>query len=349
MQANLSQLWGAEVIVGGSSAASSLVRSHSILHLTHATLVPCKQGKHAGDAGSVPEPDVIVSASTEHARIALCRLSESTPQSTLNLMTSIPHSDAASDKVETSLIFHVDPVSRASSSSESNNKWSVQLSGYTYDPLRMNQAGGVSSLASREMAASTSTPSAKRKMQEQTERTREAVTATTPNKKQKTTASAAESTPKAQQKKSKRQASDDEDEGEDEQSPPPAPKSKPSTPKSSRPSIITLKNGLKYQDTKIGTGPEASDRSNVSIRYRGSLASNGKVFDSNMPRGQPLRFKIGSGDVIPGFEQGTKGMKVGGTRTVVIPPHLGYGARGAPPEIPGNATLVFDLQLVSSK
>lgn len=68
-----------------------------------------------------------------------------------------------------------------------------------------------------------------------------------------------------------------------------------------------------------------------------------------MPRGQPLRFKIGGGDVIAGFEQGTKGMRIGGTRTVVIPAHLGYGARGAPPDIPGGATLVFDLELVSVK
>jgi FKBP-type peptidyl-prolyl cis-trans isomerase len=73
------------------------------------------------------------------------------------------------------------------------------------------------------------------------------------------------------------------------------------------------------------------------------------LFLSQMPRGQPLRFKIGSGDVIKGFEQGTKGMKVGGTRTVVIPAQLGYGARGAPPDIPGGATLVFDLELVSVK
>ncbi len=110
---------------------------------------------------------------------------------------------------------------------------------------------------------------------------------------------------------------------------------------------MVLKNGLKLQDSKLGTGKEATDKSKVQIRYRGSLASNGKVFDSNMPRGRPLPFKIGSGDVIAGFEQGTKGMKVGGTRTVVIPAHLGYGARGAPPDIPPNATLVFDLELVS--
>ena len=121
-----------------------------------------------------------------------------------------------------------------------------------------------------------------------------AAAAATPKRK----AEEAAATPKSSTKKAKVASEDDEDDDE-----PAAAKSAPSTPKSSRPAIVTLKNGLKLQDTKIGTGKEATDKSAVGIRYRGSLASNGKVFDSNMPRGQPLRFKIGAGDVIAGFEQ----------------------------------------------
>ena len=68
-----------------------------------------------------------------------------------------------------------------------------------------------------------------------------------------------------------------------------------------------------------------------------------------MPKGRPLTFTIGEGAVIKGFEDGCKGMRIGGKRKLIIPPHIGYGARGAPPDIPPNATLVFDIELVSAK
>ena len=75
--------------------------------------------------------------------------------------------------------------------------------------------------------------------------------------------------------------------------------------------------------------------------------SNGKVFDSNMPKGQPLKFRIGSGEVIEGFDWGVKGMKENGIREVIIPSKLGYGKQGAPPDIPPNADLKFKIQLLS--
>jgi len=207
--------------------------------------------------------------------------------------------------------------------------YNVQLSGFTQEAGKAAAPAEAAAAA----AAAPQTPKAAAK--------RKAEAATT------TPAKAAAAAPAA--KKARVEAEEDE---EEEEAAAPAAASRPqtpTTPKPSKPAIVVLKNGLKLQDTKIGQGKEATDRSAVGIRYRGSLASNGRVFDSNMPRGQPLRFKIGGGDVIAGFEQGTKGMKVGGTRTVVIPAHLGYGARGAPPDIPPNATLVFDLELVSVK
>jgi FKBP-type peptidyl-prolyl cis-trans isomerase FkpA len=86
----------------------------------------------------------------------------------------------------------------------------------------------------------------------------------------------------------------------------------------------------------------------VKVHYTGWLA-DGKEFDSSLDLGEPIQFVLGSGRVIPGWDEGVAGMKVGGKRQLRIPPELGYGARGAGPTIPPNATLIFDVQLVSVK
>jgi peptidylprolyl isomerase len=102
---------------------------------------------------------------------------------------------------------------------------------------------------------------------------------------------------------------------------------------------------LVAQDVIVGTGPEAKDGDQVSVNYVGVLFSNGKEFDSSWKRNQPIQFTIGSGQVIQGWDQGVIGMKVGGRRRLTIPPDLAYGAQGQPPDIPANATLVFDVDL----
>ncbi len=109
---------------------------------------------------------------------------------------------------------------------------------------------------------------------------------------------------------------------------------------------ITTPSGLRYQDVKVGsTNATVRTGHNVSIRYKGMLPS-GIVFDTNMPRGQPLDFKVGSREVVAGMEEGVIGMKPGGLRRLVIPPKLGYGSKGAGSSIPPNSYLVFDVELV---
>ena len=100
---------------------------------------------------------------------------------------------------------------------------------------------------------------------------------------------------------------------------------------------------LQITDIKVGSGATAEDGKNVSVDYRGTL-TNGTVFDESYKRGQPFDFVLGSGAVIPGWDQGVKGMKVGGKRKLIIPPDLGYGAGGQGP-IPPNATLIFEVEL----
>jgi FKBP-type peptidyl-prolyl cis-trans isomerase len=105
---------------------------------------------------------------------------------------------------------------------------------------------------------------------------------------------------------------------------------------------------LIIKDVVVGTGAEAKNGNLVSVQYTGKFA-DGKVFDSSIPSGQPIEFTLGAQRVIPGWDQGILGMKVGGKRTLTIPPALGYGAAGYPPVIPPNSTLYFDVELVGVK
>ena len=100
-------------------------------------------------------------------------------------------------------------------------------------------------------------------------------------------------------------------------------------------------------DVKIGTGDEVKDGDIVSVHYVGTL-QNGQEFDNSKKRGQPFEFKVGGGQVIEGWDKGLVGMKVGGQRILVIPPEMAYGANGVGP-IPGNATLVFSIELLEIK
>ena len=106
--------------------------------------------------------------------------------------------------------------------------------------------------------------------------------------------------------------------------------------------------GLQYIETVAGTGkvPKRGDR--VAVHYVGRL-ENGKEFDNSVKRGQPIEFVLGNGQVIAGWDEGISLMKVGGKASLIIPPDLGYGARGAGGVIPPNATLIFDVELVDVK
>jgi FKBP-type peptidyl-prolyl cis-trans isomerase len=106
--------------------------------------------------------------------------------------------------------------------------------------------------------------------------------------------------------------------------------------------------GLEYTETLAGTGAQAVAGKTVSVHYTGKL-TNGKVFDSSLTRGTPIEFKLGAGRVIKGWDEGIALMKVGGKATLTIPPELGYGERGAGGVIPPNATLIFEVELVSVK
>jgi len=112
---------------------------------------------------------------------------------------------------------------------------------------------------------------------------------------------------------------------------------------------------LQVADTRVGTGAAAIAGKEVTVHYTGWLYGpktpdhRGKKFDSSRDHGEPFSFKLGAGAVIRGWDQGVAGMKVGGTRTLIIPSELGYGARGAGAAIPPHATLLFDVELIGVK
>ena len=117
--------------------------------------------------------------------------------------------------------------------------------------------------------------------------------------------------------------------------------------------MITTPSGLQYDDTTVGTGATAVAGQRVTVHYTGWLhaptATNGRgaKFDSSKDRGDPFVFHLGAGQVIAGWDEGVQGMQIGGSRVLLIPAELGYGARGAGGVIPPNATLVFEVDLLA--
>jgi peptidylprolyl isomerase len=115
---------------------------------------------------------------------------------------------------------------------------------------------------------------------------------------------------------------------------------------------VTTPSGLRIIDVKPGTGPVPHVGQTVTVNYTGWLfvdGKKGKKFDSSLDRGEPFSFTLGQGQVIKGWDEGLATMHVGGKRTLIIPPDLGYGASGAGSDIPPGATLIFDIDLLSVK
>ena len=114
----------------------------------------------------------------------------------------------------------------------------------------------------------------------------------------------------------------------------------------------TTPSGLQYADTQPGTGRSPRRGQTAVVHYTGWLYVDGaraKKFDSSVDKGKPFEFRVGQGDVISGWDEGVLTMKTGGRRTLIIPPALGYGERGAGTDIPPNATLIFDVELIAVK
>lgn len=128
-----------------------------------------------------------------------------------------------------------------------------------------------------------------------------------------------------------------------------APKETESTKKKTKPKVTVPKGvppkKLEVEDLEEGSGATAKAGDRVSVNYVGVNYKTGKEFDASWDRGETFTFTLGAGEVIPGWDQGVEGMKVGGRRELTIPPDLGYGATGAPPAIPPNETLVFVVDL----
>jgi hypothetical protein len=131
---------------------------------------------------------------------------------------------------------------------------------------------------------------------------------------------------------------------------PPTPTAGPASPPAVTENPVILADGLQYTDLQVGCGPAAKSGSTVSVEYTGWLQSSGKKFDSSYDRkGSPFSFPLGQGQVIKGWDEGLVGMQQGGSRRLIIPAALAYGAQGYPPTIPANAVLVFDVQVLSVK
>ncbi len=128
----------------------------------------------------------------------------------------------------------------------------------------------------------------------------------------------------------------------------PTPTAGPVKPPALSGTPVTLPDGLQYIDVQVGCGPAAKSGSTVSAQYTGWLQKTGKKFDSSWDRGaQAITIVLGQGQVIKGWEEGVVGMKRGGSRRLIIPAALAYGAAGQPPTIPPNSTLIFDVTMVS--
>ena len=115
---------------------------------------------------------------------------------------------------------------------------------------------------------------------------------------------------------------------------------------------MTTASGLQIVDSKEGTGASPKSGQTCVMHYTGWLYENGqkgKKFDSSVDRNEPFEFPVGAGQVIRGWDEGVASMKIGGKRTLIVPPQLGYGARGAAGVIPANATLMFDVELLGVK
>jgi peptidylprolyl isomerase len=119
--------------------------------------------------------------------------------------------------------------------------------------------------------------------------------------------------------------------------------------KKTKPAVAPAKGAppkkLVTDDLEEGTGPAAKAGDAVTVQYVGVNYESGKEFDASWDRGEPFTFTLGSGEVIPGWDEGIEGMKVGGRRELIIPPELGYGSTGSPPAIPPNETLIFVVDL----
>jgi peptidylprolyl isomerase len=141
--------------------------------------------------------------------------------------------------------------------------------------------------------------------------------------------------------------------GDDEQqasAPPPAATST-AAPEATKPQVEVPTgkppSQLVKEDLVVGDGPGAEPGKTVSVHYVGVSMLNGRQFDASWDRGEPFSFQLGAGQVIPGWDEGVAGMKVGGRRQLVIPPRLAYGATGSPPAIGPNEPLVFVVDLLS--